>query len=170
LPVARLAGGREAFATDARLLAEPLLAEPLLAGVPLLAGARLAGALLAGALLAGAFRTGADREFPILDGNLALLERLRGLPPTDTEPDPGTRVDSSPVDHLTLRSVPLTPVTTPSRGGWPSFRDATWTRSPTVAISTSIDIALAESILSSSDDEKKVKGPVLQTGPRADDL
>jgi hypothetical protein len=29
------------------------------------------------------------------------------------------------VDHLIRRSRPLSPVTTPSRAGWPSFREAT---------------------------------------------
>lgn len=33
-----------------------------------------------------------------------------------TEPTAGTIVDSSPLDHLTRRSRPLTPVTSPSRG------------------------------------------------------
>ena len=35
---------------------------------------------------------------------------------TTTDPAPGTRVDSSPVDHFIRSIVPLTPVTIPSRG------------------------------------------------------
>jgi hypothetical protein len=43
------------------------------------------------------------------------------LPVTLSEPAAGTTVDSSPVDHLILRSPPLTPVTTPSRTAWPTL-------------------------------------------------
>jgi len=47
-----------------------------------------------------------------------------------TEPTAGTIVDFSPLDHLTRRSRPLTPVTIPSRGVWPNFGDNACTRSP----------------------------------------
>jgi hypothetical protein len=43
-------------------------------------------------------------------------------------------VDSSPVDHRTRKSDPVTPITTPSRGASPSFLEETCTRSPTTAI------------------------------------
>jgi hypothetical protein len=43
-------------------------------------------------------------------------------------------VDSSPVDHRTRKSDPVTPVTTPSRGASPTFLEGTCTRSPTTAI------------------------------------
>ena len=43
-------------------------------------------------------------------------EDARVLPMTVNVPGPGTRVDSSPVDHLMPRSPPLTAVTTPCRG------------------------------------------------------
>jgi hypothetical protein len=43
-------------------------------------------------------------------------------------------VDSSPVDHLTRKSDPVTPVTTPSRGASPTFLEEICTRSPTTAI------------------------------------
>ena len=54
-----------------------------------------------------------------------------------TEPTAGTIVDSSPLDHLTHRSRPLTPVTTPSRGLWPNFGDNACARSPISATRTS---------------------------------
>jgi hypothetical protein len=111
--------------------------------VALVDGAAFAARLAIGARFAGAFLVGLVAGPADLADGLEEREPTLALPPTVTEPVPGTMVDSSPVDHLIRRSVPLTPVTTPSRGGWPSFRDATWTRSPTVAISTSIDPALA---------------------------
>jgi hypothetical protein len=43
-------------------------------------------------------------------------------------------VDSSPVDHRTHKSDPVTPVTTPSRGASPTFLEEICTRSPTTAI------------------------------------
>jgi hypothetical protein len=43
-------------------------------------------------------------------------------------------VDSSPVDHLTRKSDPVTPVTTPSRGASPTFLEEICTRSPTTAM------------------------------------
>jgi hypothetical protein len=43
-------------------------------------------------------------------------------------------VDSSPVDHRTHKSDPVTPVTTPSRGTSPTFLEEICTRSPTTAI------------------------------------
>jgi hypothetical protein len=46
------------------------------------------------------------------------------LPTTATAPGPGMTVDSSPVDHLIRSSCPMTPVTTPSRGAWPTFVDS----------------------------------------------
>jgi len=36
---------------------------------------------------------------------------------TVTAPGPGMKLDSSPVDHRTLKMDPVAPVTTPSRGG-----------------------------------------------------
>jgi hypothetical protein len=56
------------------------------------------------------------------------------FPPTASEPIEGTTVDSSPVDHRTRKSDPVTPVTTPSRGASPTFLDGTCTRPPTTAI------------------------------------
>jgi hypothetical protein len=53
---------------------------------------------------------------------------------TATEPIEGTKVDSFPVDHLTRKSDPVTPVTTPSRGDSPTFVEETRTRSPTTAM------------------------------------
>jgi hypothetical protein len=52
-----------------------------------------------------------------------------------SEPIEGTTVDSSPVDHRTRKSDPVTPVTTPSRGASPTFLEGICTRSPTTAIS-----------------------------------
>ena len=43
-------------------------------------------------------------------------------------------MDSSPVDHRTRKSDPVTPVTTPSRGASPTFLEEICTRSPTTAI------------------------------------
>jgi hypothetical protein len=43
-------------------------------------------------------------------------------------------VDSSPVDHRTRKSDPVTPVTTPSRGASPTFLEEICTRSPTTAM------------------------------------
>jgi hypothetical protein len=43
-------------------------------------------------------------------------------------------VDSSPVDHLTRKSDPVTPVTTPSREASPTFLEEICTRSPTTAM------------------------------------
>ncbi len=43
-------------------------------------------------------------------------------------------MDSSPVDHLTRKSDPVTPVTTPSRGVSPTFLEEICTRSPTTAM------------------------------------
>jgi hypothetical protein len=43
-------------------------------------------------------------------------------------------VDSSPVDHLTRKSDPVTPVTTPSREASPTFLEEICTRSPTTAV------------------------------------
>ena len=60
------------------------------------------------------------------------------LPTTLREPILGANVDSSPVDHFTRKRDPITPVTTPSRGAWPTFVDATCTRSPMSAICTSL--------------------------------
>jgi hypothetical protein len=56
------------------------------------------------------------------------------LPTTASEPIEGTTVDSSPVDHRTRKSDPVTPVTTPSRGASPTFLEETCTRSPTTAM------------------------------------
>jgi hypothetical protein len=64
------------------------------------------------------------------------FRRVRTLPITTNEPDEGVIVESSPVDHVTRNKVPLTPVTTPSRGCWPTFFEGTWTRSPTCAITS----------------------------------
>ena len=43
-------------------------------------------------------------------------------------------MDSSPVDHLTRKSDPVTPVTTPSPGASPTFLEELCTRSPTAAM------------------------------------
>ncbi len=56
------------------------------------------------------------------------------FPTTVSEPIEGTTVDSSPVDHRTRKSDPVTPVTTPSRGASPTFFERIGTRSPTTAI------------------------------------
>ena len=56
------------------------------------------------------------------------------FPTTASEPIEGTTVDSSPVDHRTRKSDPVTPVTTPSRGASPTFLEGTCTQSPTTAI------------------------------------
>jgi hypothetical protein len=73
-----------------------------------------------------AARLAVEADFVAFAGPLARRaeDETRALPPIETEP-PGTIVDSSPVDHLTRRSLPLNPVTTPSRSGWPNFLDAT---------------------------------------------
>src|ERR1017187_8992398 len=56
------------------------------------------------------------------------------FPTRASEPIEDTTVDSSPVDHRTRKSDPVTPVTTPSRGASPTFLEGTCTRSPTTAI------------------------------------
>jgi len=47
------------------------------------------------------------------------------FPTTTTEPMDGKIVDSSPPDHVTRSRTPLTPVTTPSRGAWPTRVEGT---------------------------------------------
>jgi len=106
----------------------------------------------------GATRVGLDQEVRALVGlfvvALGSRHRLTGpfaaeallvcrprLPLPDcfprivSEPIEGTTVDSSPVDHRTRKSDPVTPVTTPSRGASPTFLEGICTRSPTTAIS-----------------------------------
>src|ERR1039458_4149605 len=65
-----------------------------------------------------------------LAGLLRRFEPDLALPTTLREPILGANVDSSPVDHFTCKRDPITPVTTPSRGAWPTFVDATCIRSP----------------------------------------
>jgi hypothetical protein len=55
----------------------------------------------------------------------AFLALDRTLPTTKREPIDGMIVDSSPPDHVTRSNPPLTPVTTPSRGGWPTRFEGT---------------------------------------------
>jgi len=65
----------------------------------------------------------------LLDGALVapvlFLARTFTFPMTTSEPIDGVIVDSSPLDHLTRNSPPLTPVTTPSRGAWPTRFEGT---------------------------------------------
>jgi len=79
--------------------------------------------------------------FLALAGLLQRFERDLVLPTTIREPIVGVNVDSSPVDHFTCKRDPITPVTTPSRGAWLTFVDATCTRSPMSAICTSVLVA-----------------------------
>ena len=131
-----------AFVAVAAFLAGAFVAVAFFDGAAaaFLAGASLAGASLAGAFLAGAAFLAVEAFFvgPALFADAAFLMENLGFPPIVTEPVPGMIVDSSPVDQVTLMSLPLTAVTTPSRAGWPNFREATCTRSPTDAICTSV--------------------------------
>jgi hypothetical protein len=75
----------------------------LAAGLPVFFTALLEAAFLAGAFLAAALT----------------------LPTTTRDPIDGKIVDSSPPDHVTRSRTPLTPVTTPSRGVWPTRFEGT---------------------------------------------
>ena len=79
-----------------------------------------------------------------LTGLLRRLEPDLALPTTMREPILGANVDSSPVDHFTRKRDPITPVTTPSLGAWPTFVDATCTRSPMSAICTSLVVGIRD--------------------------
>jgi len=59
------------------------------------------------------------------------------LATTITEPAPGMRLVSSPLDHRMRRRLPLIAVTTPSRGGCPALFGSALTLSPTEATATS---------------------------------
>lgn len=65
---------------------------------------------------------------------VAFLEGALTFPTTTSDPMEGKIVDSSPLDQVTRNNVPLTPVTTPSRGAWPTRFEGTCTLSPTAAI------------------------------------
>src|SRR5439155_15990541 len=89
--------------------------------------------LRAGAALLAAFlRAGAAFFFCFA----AAFVRGVPRPTTVSVPGPGTMLDSSPDDQRTLIICPRTPVITPARGSWPTFRDARRTRSPTFGIAT----------------------------------
>jgi hypothetical protein len=45
-------------------------------------------------------------------------------PTTVSAPGPGMSLDSSPEDQRTMITPPVTPVTTPVRGSWPTFWEA----------------------------------------------
>ena len=87
------------------------------------------------------------------------------LPTTLREPIWGANVDSSPADHFTCKRAPITPVTTPSRGAWPTFVDATCTRSPMSAICTSLVAGIRSPMLSPWESERASQ-PAAEAGRR----
>lgn len=107
---------------------------------------RLAGAAVAGtAFFATRLRAGARlaiARFFVVRFAAFLPDAFRALRTMVIDPAPGMRDDSSSVDHLIRRSPPFTPVTTPSRGAWPTFVDANRTRSPILGTRTSFDKGL----------------------------
>ena len=101
-----------------------------------------------------------------LAGLLRRFEPDLALPTTLREPILGANVDSSPVDHFTRKRDPITRVTTPSRGAWPTFVDATCTRSPMSAICTSLVAGIRNPMLSPLESERAHQ-PAAETGRRA---
>ena len=144
-----------------------------------LAGVRLTafftvrfGAFLAGCVLLAVFvevRLAAPAfVVPVLAlaGLMRRSEPDLALPTTLREPILGANVDSSPVDHFTCKRDPITPVTTPSRGAWPTFVDATCTRSPMSAICTSLIAGIRSPMLSPLE-SGRARQPAAETGRRA---
>jgi hypothetical protein len=84
----------------------------------------LAGFLEAG-FLEAAFLATAFLETTFLAVGPPLFDLTLTLPTTTSEPMDGKIVDSSPPDQLTRSREPLTPVTTPSRGAWPTRFEGT---------------------------------------------
>jgi hypothetical protein len=84
-----------------------------------------AGALAA--FFVGAFWAGALAAFFVgaFFVDALLWGRAFTLPTTTKDPMDGMIVDSSPLDHVTCTRAPLTPVTTPSRGVWPTLFEGT---------------------------------------------
>jgi hypothetical protein len=100
---------------------------------------------------AGALEAFLDRGSPALAARLVadvLVDDFLALPTTVTTPGPGTKLVSSPVAQRTLSKEPPTPVTTPSRAGWPDLLGRTLTLSPTDAIGRLLSRSLLEATLS----------------------
>src|ERR1039458_9580515 len=100
-----------------------------------------------------------------LAGLLRRFEPDLTFPTTLREPILGANVDSSPVDHFTCKRDPITPVTTPSRGAWPTFFGAFLAGSPMSAICTSLVAGIRNPMLSPLE-SGRVRQPAAETGRR----